>query len=332
MSIILPPKINLAQIPTPLVPLDRFSQKIGGPRIWIKRDDLTGGPLTGNKVRKLEFVLADAEKKKANVLVTSGGIQSNHCRAVAIAGSQLGLKTHLILREKHDLDKLKGNLFLNYLAGASISYLPEKNFYEERNMLIMSLKENYSNNGRDIYVIPMGASDHIGSWGYINTCIELKNDFVKNDIRSSCIITANGSAGTQAGLLIGCKLLSIDTYVMGFSVGGNSKFLSEKIRKIVSYWNIYYQYKVEINDSEIVVNDQYIGDGYSIPYDEEIALIKELARTEGVILDPVYTGKAFCGMVNKIKENYYSDIQNIIFIHTGGIFGLLSQTSEFSCF
>lgn len=323
----LPSRLRLAQTPTPLQPLDRFSESIGGPRLWMKRDDLTGCAITGNKVRKLEFILAQAIDQGADTLITCGGIQSNHCRATAILGAQLGLKVHLILRGEAPSSKSQGNLFLDQLVGAEISYyaLPE---YQQLSQLFEYWQQHYRSLGRKPFCIPTGASNGTGAWGYIACAEELKTDFDQHKISPGLIVCATGSGGTQAGLTLGSRLSNLDTPVLGMAVCDDRDYFLAKVRQDLRDWKIEYQQTVDVENIPIHVNDRHIGPGYAKCTPEVFATIKTLAVSEGIILDPVYSGKAFHGLLEEIKAGQFRDVEHIVFIHTGGLFGLLAQGDQ----
>jgi len=335
-----PDRVQLAQLPTPLQPLDRLSEKLAGPRIWLKRDDLSGSHLSGNKVRKLEFILARTQAQGADILITCGGTQSNHCRATALVAAQLGLKCHLILRqdplpagstELHD-----GNLLLDELAGAKIDVYPAKGFGAGLRMRMQAVADRYSTAGVRPYLIPVGASDGIGIWGYIAAAEELKNDFKRAAINSAVIACASGSGGTQAGLIVGVEGFKIPAEVLGFAVCDNAAYFHAKIKSDIAHWRREWPEQaaefgfdadvsvgVDTNvDIKVNVNDVYIGDGYALASDEVLQTIAMLAREEGVLLDPVYTGKAFFGLLEEIKKDTFDGVSDVVFIHTGGLFGL----------
>ena len=326
-----PKKLNLAQAPTPFHALDRLSEQLAKrasdcPRIWIKRDDQTGCVTSGNKVRKLEYLLADALAKGCDTIITSGGVQSNHCRAVAILGAQLGLKVHLLLRSDIEPQPV-GNLLLDQLAGATISHYSQQEF-KQLDGLFESWQTQYAAEGRCCYSIPTGGSNGTGLWGYVAAAEELMADFSREKIEPSYIIHATGSGGTQAGLTVGCKLLGLSAQVEGYAVCDNSAYFERRVLEDIQQWIKQYQMPIEIERLKIATNDGYIGTDYGLAGPEVFAMIKDLAALEGVILDPVYTGKAFYGMVEEIKAGRYSGASDIVFVHTGGLFGLLAQQDK----
>jgi len=320
-----PDKLDLAQTPTPFYPLERLTAHLGGPRIWIKRDDLTGAATSGNKIRKLEFLLADALAQGCDTIITSGGVQSNHCRAVALLGAQLGLKVHLLLRSDSQ-PKTVGNLLLDHLAGATISHYSVMEF-KRLERLFKHWRDHYQQQGSKAYAIPTGGSNGIGIWGYINAAKELADDFARHNLKPQAIVHATGSGGTQAGLMLGCHLHGIDSPVKAYAVCDNSAYFADKISADLKDWQQRYPSDIDISALKVDTSDSYIGPGYGQADPEVFEFIKQLAAMEGILLDPVYTGKAFYGLVNDIKQGKYAsgDNSDIVFVHTGGLFGLFAQ-------
>lgn len=329
-----PESLVLARLPTPLQPLDRLSAKYAGPRIWVKRDDLSDCALSGNKIRKLEFTLARALSQGCDTLITCGGVQSNHCRATAILGARLGLKVHLILRDEEQggdtADGPDGNLFLDYLVGAAVSIYPKKEYHARQAELFDEWAEYYKAKGNKAYLIPTGASDGTGVWGYIRCVEELQKDFKQAEIAPSTIVHATGSGGTQAGLSLGCALHKLDCQVLGMAVCDSEVYFHRKVMKDIKQWQERYEIGALPTALSIQVSDAYIGLGYAQATPEIFSSIREVAALEGLILDPVYTGKAFHGMLDLIQQGYFSGHKDIVFVHTGGLFGLFAQRKHFS--
>jgi len=322
-----PNKLHLAQTPTPLQPLNRLSESIGGPRIWVKRDDLTGCAISGNKVRKLEFVIAQAIEKGADTIITCGGVQSNHCRATAILGAQLGLKVHLILRGEKPEGQSSGNLFLDQLAGATISHYPVAE-YKKLPALFRQWEQHYSALGNTPFSIPTGASNGTGAWGYVVCAKELADDFQEHQISPSLIACATGSGGTQAGLTLGAELFHLAAPVLGIAVCDDEAYFQNKVREDMQAWKTEYQQPLDITELDIHVNAEHIGPGYAKATPEVFDTIRSLAKMEGLILDSVYSGKAFHGLIHELKAGRYNNAQDIVFIHTGGLFGLFAQRDQ----
>lgn len=336
MKIDYPDRVPLAQLPTPLQPLDRiterYSKPFGGPRLWVKRDDLTESAMSGNKLRKLEFIIAEARARGCDTLITCGGEQSNHARATALAAAKSGLHAHLILRGTSSAasnSEVDGNLLVDHLAGASVSIYPLKQYLAELPDLFEFWGRHYAESGHKALAVPTGGSDGLGIWGYIRAAEELMADCEVAGIAPEHIICATGSGGTQAGLTLGVHLLGESAQVTGFAVCDDSAYFVDKVREDVADWNQRYQQNVPCGALRISVNDGYIGPGYGVadkPVYETIALAAQL---EGILLDPVYTGKAFHGLLEEIKAGTYSDCRDLVFIHTGGQFGLFPHRAHF---
>ena len=328
MTLHYPRRLKLAQTPTPLQLLTRASERWGnGQRIWVKRDDLTGSTLSGNKVRKLEFIAAHAIDNGYDTLITCGGLQSNHCRATAFVGAQLGLQVHLLLRgDEPQTDE--GNYLLDRLAGARISCYPARRFFAEIGQLFEEWQDYYAGLGHKALAIPTGGSDGLGAWGYIAACEELCEDFRREGIEQAHIVTATGSGGTQAGLTLGAHLHDLPATVWGVNVCDNERYFLDKVTADAQDWSGRYPDVPQV-DLEPRVLDGYVGDGYGIASSETFDLIRELAALEGLVLDPVYTGKAFQGLLAEIAVGRFASCRDIVFIHTGGLFGLFPQSSGF---
>ena len=331
MEISFPPRLSLAQTPTPLIAIDRISEVVGGPRIWVKRDDMTGSAVSGNKIRKLEFSLAKALDEGCDTIITCGGVQSNHCRTTAVLCAQLGLKCHLILRGPED-SEIEGNLLLDRLVGAEISFYTNREYQQKSDEIIQHWIQHYHEQGRKVFSIPVGASDGIGLWGYIAACEELKNDFSQLNIQPGHIISATGSGGTQGGLTVGSELFQLGAKVWGMAVCDDANYFINKVKQDIAQWRQWYPPLIspsfDTDSLPINVIDDYIGPGYAQATPDIFATISMAARLEGLILDPVYTGKGFHGMLDQIKQGRFDDTNDIVFVHTGGIFGLFPQRDQ----
>lgn len=328
----LPTQLRLAQTPTPLQRLSRVSAEVGV-NLWVKRDDLTGCSLSGNKVRKLEFTLAHVLEQGCDTVITCGGLQSNHCRATALLGAQLGLKVVLILRGEQE-GEADGNLLLDYLAGAEIHTYPVREYAHGLNQLLQETAEQQRRDGRNPFIIPTGASDGIGIWGYIAATQELETDFCRERIAPSHIVVATGSGGTQAGLTLGAHILGWQTQVIGMAVCDDEAYFQAKVRADMRDWARRYEPQLtdagaDVEQCQIYVNDRYIGPGYANAPHEVFETIAWLARTEGLVLDPVYTGKAFHGLIEELKAGRLDQARDVVFVHTGGIFGNFPQRAQF---
>lgn len=326
MSITYPERLPLAQAPTPIQFLPRLSEAFGGPEIYIKRDDLTGVELSGNKVRKLEFLLADAQKCGADVLITCGGVQSNHARAVAMAAAKLGWRSHLLLRR--DGASLRGNLFLDRLVDAEITFLTPQEF-EDIDARMAQEAEKYAKMGQRAYVIPLGGSNVLGTWGYVAAMEEIAGQIAQLERTIDCIVCAVGSGGTYAGLMIGKYLQGFGGEIWGINVSDDASHFQKIVRKLVQRWQKSYQPLSGFKTEDIQIIDGYVGKGYALSRQEEIEVIKQVARLEGIILDPVYTGKAMYGLQDLIQKGRLAREQRVLFLHTGGIFGLFPKGNLF---
>jgi D-cysteine desulfhydrase len=331
-NITYPPRIRLAHTPTPLEMLPRMSERLGV-ELYIKRDDLTGMELSGNKVRKLEFVLADAIAQGADTVITCGGAQSNHARATAIAAAKLGLKSCLILRtaDPSDPPPYEANSLLDKLAGAEIVWItPEE--YGKRKKVFEREADSLRRIGRKPYIIPEGASNPLGSWGYIRAVDEIAEQLQtlpEGMKKKTFLINACGSGGTTAGLILGVLLLGLNANVASVNVCEDGEYFERTIGAICEEAIKVYHLGIPFSRKrDVAIVDGYVGRGYAISRPEELKLIRDLARMEGVILDPVYTGKAFLGMIRELERNPHIFGERIVFIHTGGIFGLFPKTDE----
>ncbi len=278
-------------------------------------------------MRKLEFITAYAQDKGYDTLVTCGGIQSNHCRATALAGAELGIPVHLLLRGERPAD-ITGNLLLDCLAGATVSCYPTSQYVSEIDALFEQWLDHYAAQGRRALAVPTGGSDGIGIWGYIAACEELGRDLDHAGIEAAHLVTATGSGGTQAGLTLGAALHAMPVTVWGVNVCDDERYFLDKVAADVRHWSETF---AEANAVTIQprVLDGYVGEGYARAGPEIFELIAELCALEGLVLDPVYTGKAFHGMLQEIATGRFEGCRDIVFIHTGGVFGVFPQADGF---
>lgn len=325
----IPEKINIANLPTKIEKLERLTQELGGPTIFIKRDDETGTEVSGNKIRKLEFSVKEAIDNGCNLLITCGGLQSNHCRATAAIAAKLGIKSSLVLRGSID-EHYDGNLFLNHLLGADIKYITAEEYKYRRISIMEDLKSEYEAKGFKPYIIPEGASNGIGTFGYLNAMKEIINQEKQLGIHFDKIVIAVGSGGTHAGLLLGSKLLNHKCEIYGINVCDDEDYFKDRIYHILNESMDYLNVNLSFSKEEINIIDGYVGRGYALSSPENLEFILHLAKLEGVILDPVYTGKAMYGLAEEIKKGTFNKEENILFIHTGGLFGLYPQRDLFT--
>jgi D-cysteine desulfhydrase len=327
-----PPRIEIARLPTPCEPLRRLGKKLGV-ELHVKRDDLTGTALSGNKIRKLEYVLADALNRNADVVMTCGGAQSNHARATAIAAATLGIHCRLLLRTPDPVNPppAEANVLLDRMAGAEIVWItPEE--YRNRPVVFEREAEALRKAGHVPYIIPEGASNPLGSWGYIRAAEELAGDIAGlpgGAGPETTVIHATGSGGTAAGLILGAMTTDLTAKVVTFNVCDDEATFTRIIGEICEQAIEDYHLPLDFDRRrDISIVDGYVGRGYAESRPEELQLLCDVARTEGIFLDPVYTGKAFFGMVQELQRNPGCFGKRIIFIHTGGIFGLFPKAVE----
>ncbi len=326
MAFKFPSKISLAQLPTPLQPLSRLSAMVGGPNLWVKRDDLTEFGPGGNKIRKLEYVVCEALAQGADTLITCGGLQSNHCRATALIAARMGLKCHLLLRGEA-LSQFEANTFLARLAGASIQCLPLRE-YQHLDDRFEEAAQAFKVRGHTPFLIPTGASDEIGLWGYIEGACELLTDIRKHLQGPTLVVCATGSGGTHTGLAVGLAE-SHGPRVRAYAVCDSRDYFVQKAEKDIHSWQVRYSVHAEIRADALDIVDDYIGPGYAKPYQEMLDTIKLVANSEGLVLDPVYTGKAFHGLLEDIKAGQLNQFDNVVFVHTGGVFGVFPYQGDF---
>ena len=321
-------RIKFGHFPTPIEHLKNISKYLGGPNIFIKRDDCTGLATGGNKTRKLEFLIPDAIKNKADLVVTVGAVQSNHARQTAAACTLMGLKCLIILEQRlkdpPDAYMNSGNIFLNKLLGAKVMLCPK-----DQNILEYSTKvvEDIKSKGTNVYFIPGGGSNSIGALGYVECFNEILKENNKYDFTH--IIHATGSSGTQAGLLAGKKYFKSQLQIIGISVRYERKIQEEKVFNEAK--KTCEKIKCNVLDrSEVVAYDDYVGSGYGEPTNEMIEATNLLAKKEAILLDPVYSGKGFAGLIGLIKQKKFTKEDNILFIHTGGAVSLSAYEWAFN--
>lgn len=311
--------ISLANLPTKIEKLERLSQELGY-EIYIKRDDQTGSEISGNKIRKLEFAVKEALDNGCDYLITCGGIQSNHARATAAVAAKLGLGSYLLLRGNENSD-LEGNYFFDKLLGARIRFVTAEEYSNQRMEIMEEIKDELEKEGHKAYIIPEGASNGIGSLGYCNAMEEILDQEKELGVKFDAISVAVGSAGTYAGLYYANYIRKNDAVIYGFNVCNDADYFKNRTQELFKEISTYTGEEIHVNKEDINIIDGYVGKGYALSRQEEIDFIQKLAREEGIILDPVYTGKAMYGLVEEIKKGRFKKHNNILFIHTGGIFG-----------
>lgn len=304
---------------TPLEPLPRLSAHLGGPNLWIKRDDLLGLAGGGNKTRKLEFLVADAIEKGADTLVTTGAVQSNHCRLTLAAAVKEGLACRLVLEERVANSysaEASGNNFLFGLLGVeAVTVVPAGTDLMAR---MTEVAADLAAQGRSAYVIPGGGSNTLGALGYVSCAQELMQQAFETGLRIDHLVTASGSGGTHAGVVAGLTGTSAGVPVTGISVRAAKAPQEEKILGLARATAELAGSRSLPTSDDVVVLDDYVGEGYSLPTDGMIEAVKLFARLDGVLLDPVYTGKAAAGLIDLVRSGAFGRHDNVIFLHTGG--------------
>lgn len=323
-----PRKVALARTGTPLEPLPRTSAALGV-EVLVKRDDLTGAELTGNKVRKLEFLLAEAEDQGADTVITCGGEQSNHARATALAAARRGLACRLVLRTDDPTQPpaTTGNILLDRLAGAAIRWISRPD-WARRNAIMEEEATAVRAAGGVPYVIPEGGSNAMGSWGYVAAAAELADDLATLPARPTTVIYACGSGGTGAGLIVGAKLHGLPARLAGVNVCDDRAYFVEAIGRITAAMIARWHLPIAVGPDDIDIVDGHVGRGYAKSRPEELATIRDLCRRDGLVLDPVYTGKAFHGVVTELARDRGRFGERVVFVHTGGVFGLFPAAAE----
>ncbi len=313
-------RIGLAHLPTPLEPSNRLSAAWGGPTIWVKRDDLTGFGLSGNKIRKLEFHLAAALDADADTVITCGAVQSNHCRATALAAARVGMHAILYLRspDGEPPEAPTGNYLLQRLAGAECRFItPEE--YDDRDRI---MEEAAATHGT-AWVIPEGASDALGALGFVAAMHEIAPQLEDRGIVRPVIWHAASSAGTTAGMLRGAAELGLDVDVVGSSVGDPADEVEHRIRALLT--ESIARFGGSSCDVPWRIIDEYVGRGYGLSTPEELAVQAEATRLTGMLFDPAYTGKAVYGLKREIEQGHFTENDHVVFWHTGGGFAVFAH-------
>lgn len=304
------PRIRIAHLPTAVEPLPHLSAFLGGPRLWVKRDDQTGLAFGGNKVRKLEYLLAEALANGANTLVTVGSVQSNHCRLTAALAARYQLGCILVLHGKA-AQQPSGNLLLDQLFGAEIVWTT----YDKQEVALKDAFAHAWETGRRPYLIPLGGSTPTGALGYAAAFEE----FIEQDIiQPDWIVTASSSGGTQAGLVLGARLANWRGKILGISIDRSETDLCQHVAHLATDALHRLREPIKITPQDVIVNADYSGGGYGVLGDAEVEAIQLFARHEGLLLDPVYTGRAAAGMVDLIRKRYFKPDESVLFWHTGG--------------
>jgi len=324
------PRVRLAHLPTPLEPLERLSAELGGPPVYIKRDDCTGLAFGGNKTRKLEFLLADARTAGADTVITAGGLQSNHVRQTAAAANRLGLASHLVLQRYHDWPDAayleSGNLLLDGLLGARIHVVPPD---QPRDRVMARLAEDLGARGARPYVIPAGGSNAVGGLAYAAAAGEILDQAATLGIDVGAVVFATASGGTQGGLMAGFALREATVEVIGINVDVRDPELTDKVARVAEGTAGLLGLGDRGRAGKVVIEDGYGGEAYGLPTPEMLDTLRLLARLEGLLLDPCYTGKAMAGLIGLHRQGRFDGGRAVVFIHTGGLPLLFAYPSLF---
>jgi len=323
------PRLPFAHLPTPLEPLERLSREIGGPTLYVKRDDCTGLAFGGNKTRKLEFLLADALAHGADTVITAGGAQSNHVRQTAAAAARLGLECELVLTRvvpwnAPDYEET-GNVQLDRLFGAKLHFHPADT---DRDAAMDEIAGWVHARGGRPYVIPVGGSNPIGALGYVACALELENQANDLGIEFDYVVHASSSGGTQAGLVSGFRAIHSDTRVIGIDVDADTEAVAADVDRLAQALAGLLGLSGDIAD-DVVVKGGYAGDAYGVPTAGMIDAVTRLARSEGLVLDPVYTGKAMAGLIDLAANAAFDASDTVVFVHTGGTPALFAYRTAF---
>jgi D-cysteine desulfhydrase len=319
-------RLALAHLPTPIERYPALDELVGT-EVWVKRDDATAGAESGNKIRKLEFLMARAQAERAEVVITCGGLQSNHARATAIVARRLGMQPMLLLRtaQPPTAGDYQGNVLLDHLVGAQVQYITAAQ-YVERERLMQEFASEYARRGRPAYVIPEGGSNGLGALGYYAAMAEVRaqQEARADELpdRFDAVVHACGSGGTAAGIVLGARHFGVADEVIALAVCDDRAYFEERVAHIVEDAGGYFA--VRPNLTPLRVLDEFKGPAYGVPSPEQINFIRTIARATGLVLDPVYSGKALFGLAHMPEKP-----RRALFIHTGGLPGLLAEHALF---
>ena len=324
------PRLRHAHLPTALEPMERLSAALGGPELWIKRDDCTGLSTGGNKTRKLEFLMAEAVQQGADLVITQGATQSNHARQTAAFAARLGMDCHILLEDRTGSNDPNyngnGNVFLDHLHGATTEKRPGG---VDMQAEMDAVADRFRAEGRRVYVIPGGGSNPTGALGYVNCALELVNGANEIGLVIDHVVHATGSAGTQAGLVVGLRATNSGIPLLGIGVRAPKAKQEENVYKLAAATAEKLGCPGVVRREDVVANTDYVGDGYGIPTPGGIEAIEMFARLEGILLDPVYTGKGAAGLIGLVRNGTFRKGERIVFIHTGGSAALFGYTGAF---
>lgn len=303
------PRLHFAHLPTPIDPLPRLSATLGGPRLLVKRDDQTGLAFGGNKTRKLEFLVAEAQAQGADLLITAGALQSNHCRQTAAAAARFGFACTLVLVGEPP-PRASANLLLDGLFGAEIVWTEKA----QREAMLERVRASAAAQGRKPYLVPYGGSNPTGAAGYAFAMQE----FLAQGVQADWIVFASSSGGTQAGLVLGQRLFGYRGQVLGISVDEPQAVLQERVARLADETSEKFGERLAFEPGEVLVNADYCTAGYGVLTAAEKEAVRLFAQTEGLLLDPVYTGRAAAGLLDLIRKGFFKKDETVLFWHTGG--------------
>lgn len=324
------PRRLLAHLPTPLERLDRLTSELGGPEIWIKRDDCTGLSTGGNKTRKLEFLMAEAELEGADVVMTQGATQSNHARQTAAFAAKMGMQCHLLLEDRTGSNNANynnnANVLLDHLHGATTEKRPSG---LDMNAEMEKVADQMRAEGKKVYTIPGGGSNPTGALGYANCAFEMLGQFNDRNLKVDHIVHATGSAGTQAGLIVGLKATNAQIPLLGIGVRAPKPKQEENVYNLACATADKLGCSGVVKREDVVANTDYVGDGYGIPTESGLEAIKMFAELEAILLDPVYSAKGAAGLIDLIRKGHFKKGERVVFLHTGGAVALFGYDSAF---
>jgi D-cysteine desulfhydrase family pyridoxal phosphate-dependent enzyme len=303
-------RLHFAHLPTPIEALPRLSDALGGPRLLIKRDDQTGLAFGGNKTRKLEFLVAEARDQGAKTLVSGGALQSNHCRQTAAAAARFGFKCILVLTGEQP-KRPSANRLLDELFGAEIVHVAER---KDRDEILQETFDRAAKQGMKPYLVPYGGSNATGALGYAFAVKEL----VEQNLHADWIVFATSSGGTHAGLLLGQRVFGYKGKLLGISVDESEEWLKQQVSELASLTSEKLGKRIEVTLDEVLANANYCSAGYGVLTEQEREAIRLFAACEGLLLDPVYTGRAAAGMIDLIRKGFFKNDETVLFLHTGG--------------
>ena len=327
-ALLLLPRLELAKLPTPLDRVENLGKSLGDLDLWFKRDDLTGFGLGGNKVRSLEYLAADAMKVNSNILITGGSYGSNHVRTTMAVAAHLGLRGVAVLSGTRP-SKTNGNLLLNQLLDAKLVFTgnPDRSYIDN---YIEDEAERLRGKGESPYMIRRGGVSSLGCIGYVSAAVEICSQLQSLNLNPDILLCATGCGVTQAGLLVGFKLMGLNCRLYGITVSRSRDECIAYIKQLINETEDVLGLDSRVKNDEIFVFDEYIGEGYSVPTSEGIDAIRLVAQTEGIFLDPIYTGKAMAGLTDLVKKDLIGSDKTVIFLHTGGSPSIFSNSTIIS--